>query len=101
MERHAISLKVSRLNMVRGVRSGILPPEEALAHAFTPEETAFLERQAFNAIQGTPDEVRRGLEAVASDFATDDLGVVTICYDFAARVRSYELVAEVCGIAPA
>jgi luciferase family oxidoreductase group 1 len=100
VDHHSISLKVSRLNMVRGIRSGILPPEEALAHNFTPEETAFLEQQSFNSIQGPPDRVRDGLYELAERFQTPDLGVVTICYEFAARVRSYELVAEACGIAP-
>ena len=95
---HSISLKVSRLNMVRGVRSGILPPEEAMQHSFTPEETAFLEQQSFNAIQGPPDVVARGLHELAERFDTPDIGVVTICYDFAARVRSYTLVANACEL---
>ena len=95
---HTSSMKVSRLNMVRGIRSGIIPPEEALAHEFTPEERAFLDQQSGNAIQGTPDRVRAGLDEIAERFATRDLGIVTICYDFAARVHSYELVAEVCGL---
>ena len=97
---HGISMKVSRLNMVRGIRSGIVPPEEALAHEFTAEERAFLEQQGGNAIQGTPSQVKAGLEAIADQFGTADLGVVTICYDFEARVRSYALVAEVCGLEP-
>ena len=98
VEHHAISLKVSRLNMVRGIRSGILSPEEASGHAFTAEETAFLEQQSRNAVQGTPEEVKAGLEELATRYGTCDLGVVTICYDFQARVRSYELVADACGL---
>jgi luciferase family oxidoreductase group 1 len=98
VDHHAISLKVSRLNMVRGVRSGILSPEEAMQHSFTPEETAFLEQQSRSSIQGPPDFVRAGLSELSTLYGTRDLGVVTICYDFAARVRSYELVAEACEI---
>ena len=98
VEHHAISLKVSRLNMVRGIRSGIVPPEEAKAHEFTAEESAFLEQQGMSAIQGTPDRVKAGLDEIAERFETRDLGIVTICYDFGARVHSYELVAEVCGL---
>ncbi len=98
VDHHAISLKVSRLNMVRGIRSGILPPEEARKHEFTAEEMAFLEQQGRNAIQGPPEKVRDSLSELASRYGTSDLGVVTICYDFAARERSYELVAEACGL---
>ena len=95
---HGISMKVSRLNMVRGIRSGIVPPEEALAHEFTEEERLFLEQQGGKAIQGTPEQVKAGLEAIAEQFGTTDLGVVTICYDSEARARSYALVAEACGL---
>ena len=95
---HAISMKVSRLNMVRGIRSGILPPEEALEHSFTAEETAFLEQQSMSSIQGPPPRVEAGLRDIARRYATNDLGVVTICYDFAARIRSYELLAGFSGL---
>ena len=49
-------------------------------------------------IDGTPDYVRDKIEELADSYATDDIGIVTICYDFADRVRSYELVAEVFGM---
>ena len=38
--------------------------------------------------------VRLELEAIAKDYACDELGLVTICFDFEARRRSYALVAE-------
>ena len=42
--------------------------------------------------------MRERIEELADVYATYDLGIVTICYDFADRVRSYELVAEVFGM---
>ena len=30
-------------------------------------------------------------------YQTDDLSIVTICHDYAARRRSYEFLAEACG----
>jgi hypothetical protein len=36
------------------------------------------------------------LEELAERYATDHFGVVTICYDFEARRRSYALLAEAC-----
>jgi luciferase family oxidoreductase group 1 len=45
------------------------------------------------AVVGTPDAVRAGLEEVAADYEADELMLVTITYDHAARRRSYELVA--------
>jgi luciferase family oxidoreductase group 1 len=96
----AASMRLSRINMARGIHRGIVAPDEALAHEFTPEEVAYLERSSRAAIQGTPQQVRMRIDEVARAFGTRELGIVTICYDFAARVRSYELVAEVCGLRP-
>jgi hypothetical protein len=41
----------------------------------------------------------RRLDALAREYAADELIVVTITYDHAARRRSYELVAEAMGLA--
>jgi luciferase family oxidoreductase group 1 len=46
------------------------------------------------AVVGAPATVRAGLEEVANEYGADELMLVTITYDHAARCRSYELVAE-------
>lgn len=46
------------------------------------------------AIIGTPPIVRQKLEALASDYGADEVMVVTITFDHAARKRSYELLAR-------
>jgi luciferase family oxidoreductase group 1 len=46
-------------------------------------------------IAGSPTTVREGIEQVAADYGADEVAVVTITHDHAARRRSYELVAEV------
>ena len=51
-------------------------------------------------ILGTPDQVRDGIEQVARDYGAAEVIVVTITHDHAARVRSYELVAEALGLTP-
>ena len=38
------------------------------------------------------------LEDLADVYQTTDLTIVTICHSFAERVRSYELLAEVCEL---
>jgi luciferase family oxidoreductase group 1 len=43
---------------------------------------------------GNPDEVRVELEELAERYGVDELVVLTICHDHAARVRSYELLAD-------
>jgi luciferase family oxidoreductase group 1 len=90
-EYHAASLKLSRLNLARGVPSGLPSPEEALAHPYSAAEIDYLARATMPAIVGDPPRALAGLAALARDYATPELGVVTFAYDPAARVRSYEL----------
>ena len=52
-------------------------------------------------ITGSPDTVRAGIEAVAKDYGADEVMIVTITWDHAARRRSYELIAEAFGMGPA
>ena len=50
-------------------------------------------------IAGDPSTVRAALEALAQDYGADEVFVVNILYDHAARLRSYELLAEAFGLA--
>jgi luciferase family oxidoreductase group 1 len=99
-KRLASSRNLVRINIALGRKRGVVSPEEALAYPYRPEELAYLEQFTRANIDGTPEEVKAQLDAIADLYQTTDLSVVTICYDFAARVRSYELIAEVCGIKP-
>jgi luciferase family oxidoreductase group 1 len=93
-EWHAASLRVGRVQMARRRGgTGIVPPEEAAKHVFTPEELHFLEHSGLRATVGDPAAVSAELRGIAERYACDELGIVTICYDFAARRRSHELVA--------
>jgi luciferase family oxidoreductase group 1 len=71
----------------------IPPPEKAMAYLAGRERPAEGQHRR-RAIVGTPGKVREGLEAVAAEYGTDELMVLTITYDHDARRRSYELIAE-------
>jgi alkanesulfonate monooxygenase SsuD/methylene tetrahydromethanopterin reductase-like flavin-dependent oxidoreductase (luciferase family) len=45
-------------------------------------------------VVGSPETVRRGLRAFAETTGADELMVTSQIFDHAARLRSYELVAE-------
>ena len=77
---------------------GLLPPDEAAAYPLTEEGRQFMERFREGYIDGNPEQVRQGLLAVAERYSTDDVGIVTNCYAFEDRARSYELVAEAFGL---
>ncbi len=92
---HASSLRLGRIQMARNEkREGIVSPEEASRHVFTPEELHFLEHSGMRGTTGDPETVLSELDQLAQRYDTDHFGIVTICYDFEARKRSYELLAE-------
>jgi luciferase family oxidoreductase group 1 len=87
----------SRLSFVRlrtGQPSTLPTPEEAAAHEFTPEEELLLERHRASNVIGDPEQVQEGLTLLLEATAADELMVTTNTYDFADRLRSYELVAD-------
>ena len=49
-------------------------------------------------VVGSPGTVRQGIEAVAAEYQADEVMVVTITHDHAARCRSYELIAREFGL---
>ena len=52
-------------------------------------------------VTGSAATVRDGLRALAGQYDTDELLVLTVAHDDAARRRSYELLAGACALAPA
>jgi luciferase family oxidoreductase group 1 len=74
--------------------------------AVPPPETAerFIAQQEHvgrRGVIGSPAKVRAEIEAIASRYGAEEVIVVSITYDHAARVRSYELIAEAFGLEPA
>ena len=49
-------------------------------------------------IGGDPEQVKAGILAAAERYETKDVGIVSITYALADRIRSYELVAQACGL---
>ncbi len=45
-----------------------------------------------------PEKVRAEIEEVAEQYGAEEVMVVTITFDHAARLRSYELIAEAFGL---
>ena len=99
--RLASSRNLARLKSVTGRANGIPPVEDALAYQYAANEWAYTEQYRRLCVDGTPEQVKDRLDGLAELYQTNDLSIVTICHGFAERVRSYELVAEVCGIIPA
>jgi len=97
----AASRRFQRAARVIGVRGGLLSPQEALDYPLPDEARSHMIENDQGGVDGTPEQVREGLLKLAETYGTTDVGVVTNCYSFEARVRSYELVAQAFDLAPA
>lgn len=72
--------------------------EEALEAAKQPGAERWMPALRRRSVVGSPKTVRAGLERHAANYDVEEIMAVTICYDFAARKRSYELLAEEFGL---
>jgi luciferase family oxidoreductase group 1 len=84
------------MSLLRQGRLIQIPPvEKALSYLETRERSPGGRR----AVIGAPETVRAGLEEVAAEYGAEEVLVLTITHDHAARRRSYELIAEAFGLA--
>jgi luciferase family oxidoreductase group 1 len=90
-QRLASSSKMAFTMLRRGRLIEVPPPETALRFLASEGDQLTGRRRT---IVGAPETVRAGIEQVAADYGADEVIVVTITYDHAARRRSYELIAE-------
>jgi luciferase family oxidoreductase group 1 len=82
-------------------RTAILAPEEASKQELDSMQSQFVLGFTRHFIEGDPEQVLAQLISVAERYGTNDLAIATNCFSFEDRVRSYQLVAEVCDLAPA
>ncbi|MGH2355673.1 MAG: LLM class flavin-dependent oxidoreductase [Chloroflexota bacterium] len=99
--RLSASFGLMRLRMERGERGPVPSVEEALAHPYTEAERARIDALMTGVVVGDPQQVKTRLEQMASGHDVDEVVIVTICHDPAARRRSYELLAAAFGLASA
>ncbi|QCI66466.1 LLM class flavin-dependent oxidoreductase [Phreatobacter stygius] len=89
------SSQQQRANMFRGTRGQLAPPIDDIETYWTPSEKIQAERTLTYSFVGSAETVRRGLEHFIANTRVDELMVVAAIYDHRARLRSYEILAEV------
>ena len=97
-ERLVSSTELWFLELRRGKRIAFPAPERALAAPWDPEAEALRRSMRLLRIHGGPDRVARKLDRLAGLYETDELQIITITHDPAARLRSYQLLAEIAGL---
>ena len=93
-QRMASSMLLS-FALLRTGHPGRLPsPDEAMSHLYTPEEEKIVAFFKKLRIVGTPEQVRARIQDIATRSEADEVMIATHAYDPAARIRSYQLVAQ-------
>ncbi len=89
------SLQQQFLNLVRGVPGQLPPPVEPTDLQWSAAEQAHLERMMRVSFVGGPATVREGLTTLLAETDADEIIVAGQIYDHAARLRSFEILAQV------
>lgn len=85
----------SFVNLRRGSPGKLPPPVSDYEESLSPAERTMLDHMSRCAAVGTPEQVEAQIRAFIEETRADELIVVCSIYDHAARLRSYEITAEV------
>jgi luciferase family oxidoreductase group 1 len=93
--RLATSQFQSFLNLIRGNPGQLQPPVEKMDGLWDEREKAAVESRLGGSVIGSTATVKDKLEKLLSETRADELMINAMIYDQSARLRSYEIVAEV------
>lgn len=89
------SLQQAFVNLRSGRPGRLPPPVEGYDHDLDPVARTMLNQALSCAVVGSPDTVRQGVEAFIARTGADELMVTAQVFDHAARVRSFEMLADI------
>jgi luciferase family oxidoreductase group 1 len=84
--------------MFRGARGKLPPPIDDIEDYWSPREKMQAAGMLACSVVGSPETVRRGLDDLAERTKADEFIVAAAVWNHDARVRSYEILAEVAGL---
>ena len=97
-ERLFTSIQQSFVALRRGTPGPLPPPVESIEGLWSPVEAANVGHAFREAIIGSPEKFRRGLEAFLGRTEADELMLTGALFDHGARLRSFEIAAGAAGL---
>jgi len=94
-QRHFTSLQQSFTNLRRGRPGQVPPPIDDIDASWSPAEKASASMTLLVSAVGSPETVERGLLKLIEVTKPDEIIVAAHIYDHGARLRSFELLADV------
>jgi len=89
------SAQLQFLSLVRGRPGKLPPPVDSLDDVCTPAERAAIDQRTLYAAVGSPETVRGRFQEFLARTQADEIILTGQIYDHAARLRSFEIAAEV------
>jgi luciferase family oxidoreductase group 1 len=89
------SMQQSFANLHRNQRGQFPAPIKDIETYWSPQEKMMASHMLSFSVVGSPETVRKGLKAVYEETEADELMVVGSIYDLEARLKSFELLAQV------
>ena len=89
------SLQQQFINLRRGTPGPLPPPRDSMDGYWSPVEQQMVDHSLAYAVVGAPDTVTRGLAEFLAATKVDEIMVTGQIFDHQARLRSFEIVAEV------
>ena len=99
-ERIVTSRDLQRLRVDRGQHGPIPSPETAAAYNYSKIEKQRIFKNRQRLFYGTAEKVKTEIETLATQHCIDEFIILSNCYEFSARLRSYELIAEAFDLKP-
>ena len=88
------AVDLRRVQMAYGLNAPIPNIAQGLAQEYGERERLVIDREKPRSVIGTPETVTERLVALQERFQADELIVLTVAGSYAARLRSYELLAD-------
>ena len=89
------SVQQAFTNAARGTRRQLQPPIDDIESYWSPMEKAHVSNMLACSFVGSPQTIKRGLEDFVHETKADELMVAFAIYNHQARLRSYEMLAEI------
>ncbi|MCW5733368.1 MAG: LLM class flavin-dependent oxidoreductase [Enhydrobacter sp.] len=93
--RLSTSLQQQFISLRRGAPGPLPPPVDSMEGRWSPLERAGVEHALAHSAVGTPEVVQEELKAIIADSGADELMLTAQIHDHAARLRSFEIAADV------
>ncbi|MEC0242508.1 LLM class flavin-dependent oxidoreductase [Paenibacillus dokdonensis] len=86
------------LSLIRNTPGQLPAPVKTMEGLWSEQEKMIIMKQLKTSIIGNPDEVKRQLQDFLDETQADEMIINSSIYDHNARLRSYEIVAEITGM---